>query len=351
MPVTDSGAGPGFDRDSPVVSILIAARNEERIIRDCLRAIRQLDYPPQAVEVLIGNDQSTDCTKAVVMEFIAQTPNFQLIDITEPVAALGGKANVLAQLARLARGKYLFFTDADTQVPAHWLSDMLMAFALPAGGAQLRPVGIVTGITLPDGIRLFHKLQTIDWLYNLTLTYFISSAGVAVTAMGNNMAVSRAAYQAVGGYESLPFSVVEDYTLFRAITGRGFGFQHLLDERVLARTKPVDTLRAFLHQRKRWMRGATTLPAWMVAALYGQYLLGPLLLLLGWFAPVPAVGLYLIHLFVQTTIISFGLGRLRQTRLWPYALLFELYQLLLGPLAVAFYGLPGRIEWKGRQYD
>ncbi|UFH57428.1 glycosyltransferase [Spirosoma sp. KNUC1025] len=211
-------------------------------------------------------------------------------------------------------------------------------------------VGIVTGVTLPNGPSVFHRLQTIDWLYNLTLTHLGSSLGIPITAMGNNMAVSREAYEAVGGYESLPFSVVEDYTLFRAIVQKGYSFWNLLDENVLALTKPVDTFYLFLQQRKRWMRGAVDLPVWMVISLYGQYLAGPILLLLGLFAPTLAVMLYLTKLFVQTTVISFGLSRLRRTSLWPYALLFEVYQLIIGPVSVLFYLLPTRIEWKGRVY-
>ncbi|QJW90147.1 glycosyltransferase [Spirosoma taeanense] len=327
----------------PTISILIAARNEEANILDCLRAISQLNYPAHAVEVLIGNDQSTDATGRLVTEFAVRQPGVRLVDILTTWPGLRGKVNVLAQLARQARGQYLFFTDADTQVPPDWLTAIERAFT--SSGA-----GIVTGVTLPTGPRLFHKLQTIDWLYNLALTHLLSSFGLAVTAMGNNMAVSHEAYAAVGGYESMPFSVVEDYALFQALVRKGYGFRNLLDERVLAHTQPVDTLQAFLHQRKRWMRGATDLPTWMVAGLYVQYLAAPLLLLLGWFAPVAAVGLYILKLLLQTLTISFGLSRLRQTKLWPYALLFEPYQFLIGPLSVAFYWLPTPIEWKGRKY-
>jgi cellulose synthase/poly-beta-1,6-N-acetylglucosamine synthase-like glycosyltransferase len=326
----------------PDISILIAARNEEKTILACLQAIQALDYPTDRLEVLIGNDQSTDATAAVVADYIVDKPVFRLISTADSPTGLRGKANVLAQLAQQARGEYLFFTDADTQVSPDWLTAMRGHFT--------GKVGIVTGVTLPDGPRLFHKLQGIDWLYNLTLTHLMSSFGFALTAMGNNMAVARSAYKAVGGYEALPFSVVEDYTLFNAIVGKGYDFRNVLTEAVLARTQPVDTLRQFLNQRKRWMRGATDLPGWIVLALYAQYLAGPLLLLLGWFMPVLAVGVYLLKLFVQTLVISFGLGRLRQTSLMPYALLFEIYQLIIGPLSVVYYLLPNPIEWKGRNY-
>lgn len=326
----------------PTVSILIAARNEAECILACLEAISRLSYPTEAVEVLIGNDQSSDQTGPLVADFISDRLNFHLVDVTGSVSGLQGKANVLAQLASQARGNYLFFTDADTQVPTDWLSVMSSQFT--------EHVGIVTGVTLPEGPLLFHKLQTIDWLYNLTLTHLLAGFGIPVTAMGNNMAVSRRAYEAVGGYENLPFSVTEDYALFRVIISKKFGFRNLLDERILARTKPVDTLGTFLHQRKRWMRGASTLPFWMVGLLYAQYLTLPLLLLIGWFVPALGGGLYVIRLFIQTTVISFGISRLRLTGLWLYALLFEPYQLLIGPLSVVYYWLPTRLEWKGRQY-
>jgi cellulose synthase/poly-beta-1,6-N-acetylglucosamine synthase-like glycosyltransferase len=338
MPATD----PPPSDSQPFISILIAARNEEAVILNCLRAITQLNSSV-GIEVLIGNDQSTDQTGPLIADFITDKPDFRLLTIAGNQGGLTGKANVLAQLAQQARGQYLFFTDADTQVPPNWLIDMSRVFN--------NSTGIVTGITLPNGPQLFHKLQTIDWLYNLTLTHLVSSLGIPVTAMGNNMAVSRTAYEDVGGYESLPFSVVEDYALFQAIAQKGYGFRNLLDENVLAQTKPVDTLRDFLHQRKRWMRGATALPPWMVLSLYAQYLVGPLLLILATFSPSLAVGLYIIRLFVQTMVLSFGLSRLRKTNLWPYALLFEPYQLLIGPLSVLFYWFSKGIEWKGRRYE
>jgi cellulose synthase/poly-beta-1,6-N-acetylglucosamine synthase-like glycosyltransferase len=252
----------------------------------------------------------------------------------------------------------LFFTDADTQVPPTWLDQMSQSFTSNVGvvtGISLPGITLpgitLPGITLPADFAIFHRLQGIDWLYNLTLVNLLENLDIPVTAMGNNMAVSRVAYEAVGGYESLPFSVVEDYTLFRAITQLGFGFRSLLNKQVLASTKAVDTLGAFLQQRKRWMRGATALPLWMVVPLYVQYLLLPLFLLLGWFAPGLAVGLYLARFAGQTGIILYGLQRIRQTKLWPYALLFEIYQLVVGPMAVLYYLLPIPIDWKGRRFS
>ena len=91
MLATDQPAAQRSDRDYPQISILIAARNEEATILDCLQAITQLDYPSDAVEVLIGDDQSTDRTGSFVADFIADKPNFQLVSITYTQAGLRGK--------------------------------------------------------------------------------------------------------------------------------------------------------------------------------------------------------------------------------------------------------------------
>ncbi|GAB3511935.1 hypothetical protein GCM10027341_52060 [Spirosoma knui] len=326
----------------PVVSILIAARNEEANILACLRAVAQLDYPPEAMDILVGNDNSTDRTHDLVAEFIADKPNFRLFDITEPLNLLTGKANVLAQLAHEARGEYLFFTDADTQVLPTWIRGMNQHF--------LPNMGVVTGVTSTRGLRPFDKLQAIDWLYSILVIHILSRLSIPVSAMGNNMAVSRVAYDAIGGYESLPFSVTEDHALFVAITQKGFGFRNLISESVLAYTEPVETLRQLINQRKRWMRGAMKLPLWLVIILHLNYLTIPLLLPLALISPALALGLYVLKLLGQTLGIVGVLIKFRQTKLWPYTLVYEGYQLIIGPFLLVSYWLNNQVEWKGRTY-
>src|SRR5690606_20719969 len=93
------------------VSILIAARNEENTIIRCLKAIEKLDYPPELIEVLIGDDASTDQTFKVIANYIAGQPNFRLISITSKLGQARGKANVLAHLTRQATSGFFFITD------------------------------------------------------------------------------------------------------------------------------------------------------------------------------------------------------------------------------------------------
>jgi glycosyltransferase involved in cell wall biosynthesis len=145
-----------FPEEKVPVSILIAARNEEQNILHCLQAITRLNYPEEKLEVLIGDDHSTDQTYQMVAEFIQDKPNFRLIKIGENLGQAKGKANVLAYLTKEANSNYFFITDADIEVPENWVSAML---------ARLTPqTGIVTGITTTKGNNFFSRMQGLDWL-------------------------------------------------------------------------------------------------------------------------------------------------------------------------------------------
>ena len=51
----------------PRVSILIAARDEEASLPRCLASLRALNYPAERLEILVGDDGSTDRTAAVAV--------------------------------------------------------------------------------------------------------------------------------------------------------------------------------------------------------------------------------------------------------------------------------------------
>ena len=105
-------------KDFPMVSILLAARNEEQLILRNLTAINALNYPKDKLEILIGNDESTDNTAQLVTDFIQDKPHFQLFHIDKTVGKGRGKANVLGQLAHKASGEFYFVTDVDVKLPA-----------------------------------------------------------------------------------------------------------------------------------------------------------------------------------------------------------------------------------------
>lgn len=333
--------------DLPHLSILIAARNEEHTILDCLRAIDQLDYPKNYLQILIGNDHSTDRTAEVVSAFIQEKPAYRLLTISETLPNLNGKANVLAQLAHHATGSFLFTTDADARVPPTWLRAMLRQFRATKTG---QTVGVVSGCTTILGDSVWAGVQAVECVLVFRLIALAADFGIPLTGVGNNMAIRREAYEQVGGFENQPFSVVEDYTMFQAVVGQGYGFSNKLDPDTLVQMLPPPTIGAYLQQRKRWMRGVFDLPLPLLLSTLIQYLFGPLLLVLAIWMPGLALGLYAAKVVGQTLLLWSALHQLRQTHLRVSLLLFEPYQTLFGLLAFVYYWLPTGVVWKGRTY-
>ena len=330
----------------PRVSILIAARNEAAALPRCLASVRALGYPAPLLEVLVGDDASTDDTRAVAEAAMRGFGGgFRVIPITDTLGPARGKANVLAHLARHATTDYLLLTDADIALPTTWVQ-ALLAHAAPG-------VGTITGLTVVEGAGLLARLQGLDWLLSLGYIQVATDAGQPMTAMGNNMLVTRAAYQATGGYEALPFSITEDFALFKAVTAQGYGFRQLFEPAVRAASLPAGSWAALLRQRRRWMRGVAQLPRKVRAGLvfFSTYWLALTGLLLahqpGWALGALALKIASQGLTAHVAARRAGLP----APAWPIVVGYDFFSLvLLTNLVLSQLFGPKGVEWKGRHY-
>lgn len=328
---------------TPQVSILVAARNEEANIAKCIKCLIALQYPKSLVEIIIGDDGSEDDTYAIASGFISQHPGIKVYKISKKLPGQKGKANVLAQLADKASGEFLFFTDADICVPPNWIEGMLSGFA--------PKVGLVSGVTAISGDGFWERFQCIDWLFALSMVKVLNNIGFSATALGNNMVVRREAYDAVGGYAAVPFSVTEDFELLKQIKKKGFEGNQLFQQNTLAWSAAEPSMRRLLHQRKRWMKGALELPWPIVAILGAQALFFPSLI---WalFAE-PALGLFALGAkwLMQSVFIAYAMSKVGHKQNPIVLGLYECYSTILSLLLLVFYFLPISIDWKGRKYD
>ena len=322
------------------VSILVAARNEEENILSCLKALGELNY--SNYEVWIGNDGSTDKTQELIEAFIKDKPNFNILNITQNLGEAKGKSNVLAQLVHKAKGDFFFITDADIQVPNNWIDYMLSSF--------YEGVGVVSGFTVTGGTNLFAKMQRIDWAYAMGMVKVVSDFGKPIVGIGNNMAVTREAYFSTGGYENLPFSVVEDYQLFTEITSNGYGFRNLLHFEVKAESKPLSSFKSLLEQRKRWMFGAFQLPISVLSILVLQAIYYVLALIICFIKPSLGLNLIVFKSFIQAVFVKSVFAKIGERVSFFYMVLFEFYQLFLSTASLIYYYFPSKIKWKGRTY-
>lgn len=326
------------------VSVLVAARNEESNILQCLNSLLDQNYPLENLEVLVGDDGSGDQTGAIVRKFCQENPHFHYYLISENLPGIQGKQNVLAQLAQRAKGEILMITDADIVLHPEWVSSL--------SGEIHGKVGMVSGPTLVEGKGLFAKMQSLDWLMGMSINMAHSTLGIPLTASGNNQAILKQAYLETGGYEKIPFSITEDYKLFQKVCEQGpWKFRMLFRPEAFGSSAPESDLAGLFRQRKRWFKGGMELAWYNLALILFNSLVLPVLFvglfLLPWEI---CLGLYGVKVASDIVFLTVSSVLLQRPGLLLWFLPWEIYYNLaaiIGPLNQV---LPGKVTWKGREY-
>ncbi|MDF2788146.1 MAG: glycosyl transferase [Neobacillus sp.] len=99
--------------NGPLLSVIVAARNEEYQIRDSILSQVAQTYPN--VEWILVNDRSTDATGLLMDDLQKEDQRIKVIHIEVLPEGWLGKNNALYQGYLKASGKWLLFTDADVK--------------------------------------------------------------------------------------------------------------------------------------------------------------------------------------------------------------------------------------------
>jgi cellulose synthase/poly-beta-1,6-N-acetylglucosamine synthase-like glycosyltransferase len=326
----------------PTVSIIIAARNEEANIRRCLESLARLTYPLHLLEVLVVDDRSTDATPSIVREFIRQYSHMKLVVAGPHTDHLRGKANAVTQGIESSHGEILFLTDADCEIPARWVEETVKYYTD-------KNIGIVAGFTALQNGNLFSSLQAIDWYLLLSVAAATIRLRFPVTAVGNNFSIRRNAYEQVGGYRAIPFSVTEDYALFRAVTTAGYAARLPLDIGTIVESGACRTWKELYRQKKRWFVGGRDLGIKSHMIISVAYMLNALILLAAILTPGQEVLISVgLKFLADLALVLPALRDFKRLSLLAYFPLFELYYagyVLLFPLVVLF---DKDVMWKDR---
>jgi len=109
---------------SPFVSIIIPVKNFERTIEKTFEYLLNVDYPHDSWEWVIADGGSTDKTVEIIKNWQKKYPFIKLVEI--PNCPSPGFARNKA--LEVAKGDFLFFTDADCAPAKNWISEMLKHF-------------------------------------------------------------------------------------------------------------------------------------------------------------------------------------------------------------------------------
>ncbi|MDQ2701135.1 MAG: glycosyltransferase [Actinomycetota bacterium] len=214
----------------PVVSLIIAAYNEEVVIGKRIQNALELDYPRELLEIIIASDGSTDTTVEIAREAGAD----QVLDLPR-----GGKITVQNAAAAAAKGQILAFSDANSQ----WEPDALAQLLEPFRDDR---VGYVCGqvrFTGPDG----GNLEGFYWRYEMKVRELESELAGITAGNGGIYAVRAADYidlKPSGSHDlSFPFAMAKK------------GLASLYRPRARASEKMVPSMEGELSRKRRMMVG------------------------------------------------------------------------------------------------
>lgn len=194
------------------VGVVIPARNEEATVRRCIQSVlASCDAGAHCREawIVIVADRCTDRTADIARESLRSRGEVLYADAGSPGTArrLGVAAVMRHFSTRDPRRVWLANTDADTHVPADWISTHL-EYADASATA-------VAGIVQLDGVGL-----RADVLEHYRATYELAADGTHTHVHGANFGVRADAYLDVGGWSDA--TVAEDHCLWARLLSRGW---------------------------------------------------------------------------------------------------------------------------------
>jgi len=367
----------------PFVSVVVAARNEEETLPECLDSLLSQSYPDDRYEIIMVDDRSTDDTPAIAQSYADANTKLKVLFVVESrgesdvekkdseesgLEQLTGKQVALDLGVSASNGEVILNTDADCIVPPEWIENIVAAF-----GPE---VGVVAGFSilkenwqveprhsnrllagLSNSLRfLFFKLQSLELLSIFSASAGGMSLGWALACTGNNISYRRQVYEELGGFSALGYTLADDNTFIQWVNRHSnWQIRPVCNAKTTVLTRPMDTVKKFIRQRVRWASSGLSdrfSLLFVHAAVYAFYFFLPIAVLLaafGFSSWTPAIVILTLKLVSEFLVVSAGLKLFGRIDLLKYFLLLEPFQLLY-ILVCGICGLSGKGIWKGRQY-
>lgn len=230
--------------DLPSVTVIVAAKDEENVIRTTLEQVAALRYPQDRLEIIIAEDGSRDHTREICESFTAAHPG--VLFLREDVS--GGKAAALNRAVRRATGEILLFLDADTRFEG----DLLLRAAKFFHDHPDFDVAQTLIDTYNGHQNLVAKLdryETVVWYRGILAGK--DRLDLFAPLCGTGMFIKRRLLDEVGEWDVE--SLAEDLDMAVRLTAKGAKIR-VLPTRVWR--QPPYSIRDFIGQRKRWWGGA-----------------------------------------------------------------------------------------------
>ncbi|HEU4995029.1 MAG TPA: glycosyltransferase family 2 protein [Gemmatimonadaceae bacterium] len=343
--LADVPAPPAWTR-RPRVSVIVAARDEERHILAAVTALLGQDYPDY--QVVVVDDRSSDRTSEIIARVSRQDARVRALRVNELPDGWLGKNHALHLGAESADGELLLFADADVVLEPSALSRAVRLF----------------GVERADHLAVAPALDLPTWPLALVVNYFMmwfllwlrpwrarnprSSAFIGIGAFN---LVRASVYRGVGGHERIRLRPDDDIMLGKLLKGAGAA-QRVADGTGVVRVEWYATLGQLARGFRKNAFAGLGYSVWMVAgAVLGNLVLAVWPFIAVWITGGAERALYATAAIAQ--VVAYGGAASSQgARRW-LAPLYPLASVLFVAILCAAVSRTLRrngIEWRGTHY-
>jgi chlorobactene glucosyltransferase len=336
----NAGAIPA---STPLVSIVVPARNEAHIIDASVRAFLAQQYPN--IEVVVVNDRSTDATGELLRRI--DDPRLTVVDGVDTPEGWLGKPWALQQGAMHAKGELLLFVDADV-IYAPAAVRAAVADLESSGAAMVAVLPHFEMVTFAEHVGMpmlpFFAFTMIPiWFSNRS-----RSVRLGLGAGSGNL-IRRDGFDSIGGFEALKDAVIDDVALAHLARRHGLRTRAVLADELLtvrmyhSAGAIVDgfTKNAFFAMGRSYVKGSL-----LVVLTFIVHLLPYPLALTGDWAAIASIAIL--------TAIRVMIFRSARYPLWNALLLHPLMAVMwiyIFLRAMWITGVRRELRWRGRTYD
>ncbi|MCG8330955.1 MAG: glycosyltransferase [Chitinophagales bacterium] len=304
------------------VSIIICAKNEAENLLENLPYFLNQDYVE--FEVIVVNDNSSDKTLEILLDFQKKSPRLRVINVivNTPI----GKKAALAKGIAAAQFEILLLSDADCRPSSSMWVEHTQAFIRDGVeiGLGYSPYLYRRG----EGILLnaFIRFETVYTAYQ----YFSSALmGLPYMGVGRNLAYRKNLFYQAGGFDSHMDVASGDDDLFINQVATPKNTRVILSPTAFVYSKPKSSWRGYYRQKSRHLATGTryrTVHQWALGLLsfshFGHYVFGFALILFQDFLTVVFIN-YLARIAVVSFMYSRTLRKLRDHSLAPWVPLLD----------------------------
>lgn len=238
-----------------LVTVLIAAFKEEKVIERTVRRIFQWEYP-FALQLVVVNDGSPDGTGAILDRLAAEhsSGHQQLLVVHQANSGKGAALNNPIQNRRIT-GSVIVTIDADTLVDRHTIPNLVRHFEDPMVGAVAGRIKVLNYGRTPWS-WLLTTWQQAEYNLGIGLTRMAQATLDAVMIVPGACSAwrTRAVTDELPGLGGFPLNTIaEDADLGMVLRWRGYKIVQDLD--AVAYTEVPMTWRALKKQQLRWTFG------------------------------------------------------------------------------------------------